>query len=295
MRSMRDVVLIPVLLLAVSCSPVVERPQGDPSHVVPPPPLEVPSAPAPPRTAVAGLPPCPPEPEPFQPAANPKVTSGVFSGIVFEGVVFDARGHRLRVIDQKGAPGARFADAAAAAASVEGLAAVNGGFFTPEGDPLGLAVSAGRRSGAWNSASSLGSGVWHADGSGRGVISRRESIGRARAASMREVLQAGPMLVENRRAVVGLDAGKSSARTLVLWDGGNRWWIGRTSPASLAQVAAAVAAAPVPGWVVRHALNLDGGRSSELWISGSVTGGPLVRRPPWNRPVRNFLVLVPRS
>lgn len=235
-----------------------------------------------------------PEPAP-QPAEPPRVTRGAFSGITFEGVAFDGRGHRLRVIDQAGVPGSRFADAAAAAASVNGLAAVNGGFFTPEGEALGLAVSGGRRTGVWNSASSLGSGVWHADGAGRSAISRREGLGRAGAAVMRELLQAGPMLVENRRAVSGLDPEKASARTLILWDGGSRWWIGRTSPATLAQVAATLAAAPVPGWTVRHALNLDGGRSSELWISSAVPGGPLTRRPAWNRPVRNFLVLVPRS
>jgi hypothetical protein len=99
------------------------------------------------------------------------------------------------------------------------------------------------------------------------------------------------MLVENHRAVAGLDQDKTSARTMILWDGGTRWWIGRSSPASLAQTAAALAGTPVPGWPVRHALNLDGGRSSDLWISPAVAGGPLVRRPPWNRPVRNFLVL----
>ena len=32
--------------------------------------------------------------------------------------------------------------------------------------------------------------------------------------------------LENRHAVTGLDAQKSSARTMILWDGGSRWWIG---------------------------------------------------------------------
>lgn len=229
-----------------------------------------------------------------RPAEPPQASRGVFSGITFEGVAFDSRDYRLVVVDQAGGPGARFADAAAAGLSVAGLAAVNGGFFTPEGAPLGLVIAAGKRSGAWNSASSLGSGVWHADGAGFSAISRREKLGRSGAAVMRELLQAGPMLVENRRAVAGLDAQKASARTMILWDGGSRWWIGRGSPATLAQTAAALAGAPVPGWPVRHALNLDGGRSSDLWVSPAVAGGPLVRRPPWNRPVRNFLVLVPR-
>jgi hypothetical protein len=214
------------------------------------------------------------------------------SGIVFEGVAFDNRSHRLRVIDQAGGPGSQFADAASAARSGKGLAAVNGGFFTPDGEPLGRVIACGKRTGAWNSVTSLGSGLWHADPAGRSAISRRETLGRAGADAMHELLQAGPMLMENGRAVEGLDSNKTSARTMILWDGGTRWWIGRSSPATLAQVAAVLAEGGIPGWKVRHALNLDGGRSSELWVSPEVSGGPLARRPAWNRPVRNFLVLI---
>jgi hypothetical protein len=221
------------------------------------------------------------------------VVTGVSSGITFQGVAFDARSHKLVVVDQAGGPGARFADAADAGQSVGGMAAVNGGFFTPEGGPLGLVIASGKRAGAWNSSTSLGSGVWHADGSGGSAIDRRESLGMARATAMWELLQAGPMLVWNGRAVTGLDEEKTSARTMVLWDGGSRWWIGRSSPASLARTAAALTSSPLPGWPVKHALNLDGGRSSELWISDHVSGGPLSIRPPWNKAVRNFLVLVP--
>jgi hypothetical protein len=111
---------------------------------------------------------------------------------------------------------------------------------------------------------------------------------------MRELLQAGPLLVENGHAVGGLENTKTSARTLILWDGGQRWWIGRTPPCTLANLAAALAASQPAGWSAQHALNLDGGRSADLWVSDAVSGGPLSRRPPWNRPVRNFLVLRPR-
>jgi hypothetical protein len=231
-------------------------------------------------------------PEPVAPVIRPpRVERVERSGIVFEGVAFDSRSHRLRVIDQAGGPGSEFEDAASASRSVKGLAAVNGGFFTPEGEPLGRVIASGKSAGAWNSASSLGSVLWHADLAGRSGISRREKLGRAGAEVMHELLQAGPMLVENARAVGGLDGLKTSARTIILWDGGTRWWIGRSSPATLAQVAAVLAEGEIPGWKIRHVLNLDGGRSSELWVSPEVSGGPLARRPAWNRPVRNFLVL----
>ncbi len=232
---------------------------------------------------------------PVSPIAAPRLTRSEHAGIVFEGVAFDARSHRLVVIDQAGGPGTRFADAAAAGSSVPGgIAAVNGGFFTPTGEALGLVIADGTVTGAWNAASSLGSAVWHEDASGRSAISRRGKLGRQAALGMRELLQAGPLLVENGHAVGGLENTKTSARTLILWDGGQRWWIGRTPPCTLANLAAALAASQPAGWSAQHALNLDGGRSADLWVSDAVSGGPLSRRPPWNRPVRNFLVLRPR-
>lgn len=216
------------------------------------------------------------------------------SGIMFEGVAFDSRAHRLVVVDQEHGPESRFADAAEAAGSLGGLAAVNGGFFTPEGSPLGWVISGGKRSGSWNTASSLGSGIWHENPGGQSAISRREQLGKSGAGAMRELLQAGPMLVDQRHVVGGLDSSKSSARTLIAWDGDNRWWIGRTPPCSLADLARALAAGGPAGWPVMSALNLDGGRSADLWISARVKGGPVSQRPLWNRPVRNFLVLIPR-
>jgi uncharacterized protein YigE (DUF2233 family) len=237
----------------------------------------------------------PAAPLPVEAPAEPlRATNTDVSGITFEGVAFDSRSHRLVVVDQERGPGSKYPDAASAAASMNGLAAVNGGFFTPEGTPLGLVVSEGKTSGSWNSASSLGGGIWCEDSSGRSTIRRREALGRSGAAGMRELLQAGPMLVENGRAVSGLDAVKTSARTLIAWDGGTRWWIGRTPPCSLVDLARALANGQPAGWTVKSALNLDGGRSADLWISGNVNGGPVSKRPMWNRPVRNFVVLAPR-
>jgi hypothetical protein len=62
----------------------------------------------------------------------------------------------------------------------------------------------------------------------------------------------------------------------------------------LADLGNALAAGNPAGWPIVDALNLDGGRSSDLWASSAIAGGPLVRRTPWNRAVRNFLILIPR-
>lgn len=235
----------------------------------------------------------PPAPLPPAPASPARVTVSEIAGITFEGVAFDSRNHHLVVADQVNGPGSRWPDASAAAQAVGGLAAINASFFTPEGAPLGLVVSAGKISGSWNTASSLGSGAWCETPTAHPSIVRREKLGRTGAAAMREVIQAGPLLVENSQAVSGLDATKSSIRTFVFWDGGKRWWIGRASACTLHALSQALASGRPADWPVRHALNLDGGRSSDLWISSAVSGGPLLRRTPWNRPVRNFLVLVP--
>ena len=228
------------------------------------------------------------------PASSPRVTVTEISGIEFAGVAFDSRSHHLTVVDQPNGPGSRYPDSESAARSLAGSAAVNAGFFTPEGAPLGLVVSSGKISGAWNSASSLGSGVWYRDPAGVMAIVRREKLGRSRTSAMRELIQAGPLLVESGQAVGGLEPTKSSARSIILWDGGSRWWIGCGSPCTLAALGQALANSSPAGWPVHAALNLDGGRSSDLWIADSVPGGPILRRPPWNRPVRNFLVLVAR-
>lgn len=227
---------------------------------------------------------------PSTPIQPPRVTTRSFAGVTFEGVAFDSRSHRLIVADQANGPASQFADSAAAGQAFGGIAAVNAGFFTPEGQPLGRVVSAGKQLGTWNSASSLGSGLWFETALGSSAITRRGKIGGA----VRELIQAGPLLIENGGTIGGLETTKVSARTAILWDGGTHWWIGCSSPCSLEALSQALADSQPAGWPVHHALNLDGGRSSDLWVSGNVAGGPILIRPPWNRPVRNFLVLLPR-
>jgi hypothetical protein len=229
------------------------------------------------------------------PPAAPTLVTRNLPEFNLEGVAFDSRTHRLRVIDQEDGPGTTFTDAAHAGTSRSALAAINAGFFTPEGEPLGLLVAAGKSAGSWNSATSIGSAIWHESHSGTSRISRRNETNPATAKQMRETLQSGPMLVDRSLAVSGLESDKTSARCFIAWDGGTRWFIGRTSPCPLNILAATLASGKHCGWAIHRAMNLDGGRSADLWISSRVSGGPLTSRPPWNRPVRNFLILVPRG
>lgn len=263
------------------------------------------TGPPPAATVVPGLPPRPADPPPpaapptdrraetetgentSTPSQAPRMVEVTLSDIPITAVAFDSRSHRLVIADQAGGPGSRWPDAKSAAASRQGLAAVNGGFFTPEGTPLGLVVAGGKASGALNRASSLGAGLLVDDGSP--TLVRRESGRRGP-----ELLQSGPFLVEHGRTISGLSPESSTARSFVGWDGGHGWFIARSGPCSLQALAKALAGARIGGVAARSVLNLDGGRSSDLWVGPSIAGGPLEQRPLWNKPVRNFLILLPR-
>jgi hypothetical protein len=271
-------------LTGIGCSPQQARGiNPEPSEIPVPRPEVTTSLPTPVAAPVA--------PRPYLPLKHITVNVG---GVQLDGVQFDSRTHRLEVADQPNGPGSKWLDSQAAARASGGLAAINAGFFTPEGKPLGLVVTAGEGRGGWNGDSSLGSGIWYEDPAGRSAIVRREKLGKAGAKKMRELIQAGPMLIERKAAVGGLDDVKSSARIVLLWDGSSRWLMARTSPCTLAGLSRALAGASPAGWPVSTALNLDGGRSAELWISDHVSGGGGFTRPIWNKPVRNFLVLKPR-
>lgn len=266
--------IFPVLLLVASCASKPEQPPA--ARLIAENAVAATPAPAKPATA-----------KPQGPAATPRVSSTTLSGIPITAVTFDSRSHRLVVADQPGGPGSQWPDAQAAAVSRNGLAAVNGGFFTPEGGPLGLVIAGGKRAGSMNRASSLGAGLFVDAGSP--ALVRRETAGTGG-----ELLQSGPFLVENGRAIAGLSPESSTARTFLGWDGADGWFIARSGPCSLADLAKALGDAKIGGISCHVVLNLDGGRSSDLWAGSSLAGGPVSQRPFWNKPVRNFLVLLPR-
>jgi len=259
----------------------------------PAPAIPIPGKPEPATAPVIA--PSPSEPSPSAPAfrilptARAVISRKTVSGIKFEGVSFDSRSHQLLVVDQAKGPGSEFATSADAARKNRALLAINAGFFTPEGKPLGLVVSNGKSAGAWNSASSLGNGIYRESSAGAASISRRGS--RSVTSDAKQLLQAGPLLLENGNRISELNNSKTALRSILLTDGGTRWWIGKTSPCTLAALGSALASGSPAPWKAQNALNLDGGRSTDLFISSSIPGGPVNRRGFLNRPVRNFLIL----
>ena len=204
-------------------------------------------------------------------------------------VSFDRRIYRLVVEDQPSGPGSQYDDAKDAGSSH--LAAINGGFFTPTGSPLGLVVTEGTRRGGINRASFLGTGFFL--GPEAELTSRIEYL--ASPPRRKEVLQSGPRLVWAGETLTGLSNKEERPRSFLLWDGREHFALGYADSASLKGLSNILSGQPISGFNIAYALNLDGGRSSDLWVSSSVSGGELTRRSFFNKDVRNYLVLKKRQ
>jgi hypothetical protein len=274
-----------VAACTISCKPTQENPSSIPVS------NQLPTLPP---SAKAELNPVKSSPTlPAHPIFSPKVVSKTISQIQFQGVSFDSRSHLLKAIDQSKGPGSQYFGARDCAKKQNALLAINAGFFTPEGNPLGLVISQGYRSGSWNSSSSLGTGIYRIGPSGNASITRRTKA--SSVLNSKELIQAGPLLIENNKPVQGLEKSKTAMRSILLHDGGHRWWIGIASPCSLANLSSALSLRSPAGWKISHALNLDGGRSTDLFVSSKISGGTLERKSLMNRQVRNFLILKPRT
>ena len=241
------------------------------------------------------IPPAPQPPEPHnltksRPVAPLAYQQAKRNGTTFSIVAYDDRRHQVRVADQPNGLGSRWTTAQEAAATYGGLAAINGGFFTPAGGPLGLLIETDTKRGYLNK-SSLGAGIFISN-KDRSAIIRRETYTKSKDSwNAYNLLQTGPMLVENHRTISGLSKTNSRPRSFIAWDGKNHWAIGHTSACTLDQLSKALAGKSPTGFKVHTAVNLDGGRSSDLWVSGKISGGGKSHRGFFNKPVRNYLVL----
>lgn len=213
-----------------------------------------------------------------------KYRSLVSKGISMHILTFDSSQYELKVADQQ--PGQKWTSAKAAMTSLKGVAAINAGFFDPNGKPLGYVRSNNSPAGAWNTSSSLTSGVYQLS---NGVSSlKRNNVADRRA---KELVQTGPFLLENSATVKGLSTKNSALRSLLLWDGGNHFAIVHTSSCTLANLSSALKALPstLPK---KFALNLDGGRSCDFHVSAQAHSSPIQRGHWLRNQVRNYLVVV---
>lgn len=205
-------------------------------------------------------------------------------GITFSLTLFDKRDYALYVADQSPL-GEKWKSAREASESLRGVAAINGGFFKEDGSPLGLVRWQGKSSGAWNTSSSLASGVYQ-------LSNEQATLQRNRSADRRaeELLQTGPFLLENSLPVSGLSTRRTAQRSILLWDGKNHFGLGVTTACTLSDLSTALQELPtaVPQ---RTVLNLDGGRSTDFYVSPKVKNGGQVKGHWLKSQVRNYLVL----
>jgi len=227
--------------------------------------------------------------KPVQPKLATKLHKISHGGISFNFISFDTRDYKLEVADQPGGPGSLWADAKTVAAKKNALVALNAGFFTPEGKPLGLVIDSGVKRGGYN-ASSLGKGIYYSNAS-ETKITRSGDWRNILKTNPSQLLQAGPMLVDKGKSTKGLSTQNSRPRSFLATDGKNHWIMGHASSCTLSQLGKALDSLKIVDFAVMSALNLDGGRSSDLWVSAEIVNGPASIRPFWNKPVRNFLIL----
>lgn len=195
--------------------------------------------------------------------------------------LFSRRNATLRVIDQP-ASDRRLAEVMT---GEKFLAGVNGGYFDPEGAPVGLLISGGKTIAPFRKARLL-SGVL-AVREGSVEIFRPSEFPRKRA--WREAVQCGPFLLDRGKPVAGLEDTRSARRTFVFTTKDGRAAIGYCSPVTLAGLGQILAAlAPLP---VTRALNLDGGSSSAFWCR---TNAETISISEYKL-VRDFIAIVPRE
>lgn len=206
--------------------------------------------------------------------------------IRIEGFSFEDRQHSFRVVDEEGLAAQRHGGLDPAMRWAGAVAGINGGFFSPEGAPLGLMVADGKRTGRLARGSLTSGLIIRTE---RGLFLWRVAEYEAKGSpEARQLLQAGPFLVDANAKVPGLEATKSRVRSFVAHDGKHGWVIATTSSCTLAGLADALArTAELDGVAIQRALNLDGGSSTGFWIAGKMT------RRPWSK-VRNYLAVVPK-
>ncbi|EIC23197.1 putative periplasmic protein (DUF2233) [Thiorhodovibrio frisius] len=203
---------------------------------------------------------------------------------------FHSRAFRLAVVDLESInpETKKLIDAAFRAAGMP--AGINGGFFHPDGQPLGLVIADGQRINRLERAKLL-SGVLYSDAGGNYL--ERYAAFRDHA-GIDALLQSGPYLVEHGRAVRGLRSAPAARRSFAATDWRGHWLLGATrNSISLADLADCLATAGcLTDWPVERAINLDGGSSTGFFFADG-PGGKAVVMPPL-KTVRNLLGIVPR-
>jgi hypothetical protein len=196
---------------------------------------------------------------------------------------FSAKSCTLQVIDNPDG------QTLAAALKRENCACgVNGGYFDPNFEPIGLRIVNEQMIAPLRRARLI-TGVLMASPRGVQVVRSREF---SRPQQIAAAIQCGPFLVDASQRVRGLNNSQRARRTFAATATHERALLGVSSVVSLADLAQILATTPIdPDSKITRALNLDGGSSSAFWFlrqNGSAFSIP------GQKPVRDFVAVVPK-
>ncbi len=205
---------------------------------------------------------------------------------------FSTNDYTLKVVDQGSSQSSpRYRNLREAMEKNGCTAGVNGGFFGTDFKALGAVYADGEKITSYfnSNRSGLASGViW--SGTGGIHIVRRHDF--KAGPGVKQAIQTGPMLISQSTTVSGLSNESWRPRTFVLTDWKGNWMLGTSSSVSLAALADILdSSSAFPEMVVNRAINLDGGRSTGLYLkqdTGKVTYRSEIST------VRNFLGIVPK-
>ena len=213
-----------------------------------------------------------------------KVTDGAATANLIL-IVFHPNTFGLRVVSNNEW---RYPSVAAAAAATDAVAGVNGGYFQADGTPVGLLISDNRTIHKLETAELL-SGVFFVRDGKPGLV---RSSRFARIKNVTEAIQCGPFLLEDNRAVTGLNNQRSAPRTFVFTGGNSVWGFGICRSVTLAEMGQILAVPDLLGRAsVVSALNLDGGSSTQFWARS----GDDVTSSSTLAVVANYLLLVNKA
>ncbi len=209
--------------------------------------------------------------------------NGQMKGYRIELYVFRAATHELCIVDEGDAQ-PTYGNLAAAMRANSCVAGVNGGYFAANQarTPIGLLRHASRNVTPLATGSFTVAGTLY-DTGGSIFLERSVSL-RTPLQHMKEAIQGGPFLVENFRAVPGLEKTRKAMRTFIATNGTGSWCLGITSPLTLRELANILCTPDSLGtFRVRTALNMDGGSSCAFW-----DGATNIYRQSF-KPVRNYI------
>ena len=187
-----------------------------------------------------------------------KVTDGAATAnlILF---VFHPNAFAFRVVDNDEW---RYGSVSDAGAAMDAVAGVNGGYFKADGTPVGLLISDNRTIHKFETAKLL-SGIFFVRDGKPGLIRSSRFV---RMKNVSEAIQCGPFLLEDGKAVTGLNNERSAPRTFVFMGSNSVWGLGICRSVTLAEMGQILSAPDLLGRPsVVSALNLDGGSSTQFW------------------------------